>query len=201
MSFIYKKQQRNRYYKECGQGYISQSGYMIFKHYRRKTRIRNPPNSHGQRKNSEIGVLFLLIGKSLYWTTRLASGFLYTKKRMDFWFPCAAFTRIFGFVGSNGIWVGFLPFGIYKTIFKNFAPNMRKTPINRSFSQGIFFVTLLWCRWPDSNRHGIATGGFWVHYVCQFHHTGKYLTLLLYNILLIKSRLFLTVCFLCPSGR
>ena len=30
----------------------------------------------------------------------------------------------------------------------------------------------LWCRWPDSNRHGIATGGFWVHYVCQFHHTG-----------------------------
>ena len=19
---------------------------------------------------------------------------------------------------------------------------------------------LLWCRWPDSNRHGIATGGF-----------------------------------------
>ena len=29
-----------------------------------------------------------------------------------------------------------------------------------------------WCRWPDSNRHGIATGGFWVHYVCQFHHTG-----------------------------
>ena len=21
-------------------------------------------------------------------------------------------------------------------------------------------VILLWCRWPDSNRHGIATGGF-----------------------------------------
>ena len=33
-------------------------------------------------------------------------------------------------------------------------------------------VIFLWCRWPDSNRHGIATGGFWVHYVCQFHHTG-----------------------------
>ena len=21
-------------------------------------------------------------------------------------------------------------------------------------------VIFLWCRWPDSNRHGIATGGF-----------------------------------------
>ena len=29
-----------------------------------------------------------------------------------------------------------------------------------------------WCRWPDSNRHAIAGGGFWVHYVYQFHHTG-----------------------------
>ena len=31
---------------------------------------------------------------------------------------------------------------------------------------------LIWCRWPDSNRHAIAGGGFWVHYVYQFHHTG-----------------------------
>ena len=30
-----------------------------------------------------------------------------------------------------------------------------------------------WCRWPDSNRHAVASGGFWVHYVYQFHHTGR----------------------------
>ena len=36
-----------------------------------------------------------------------------------------------------------------------------------------------WCRWPESNRHGIATGGFWVRYVCQFHHSGKLFTKLL----------------------
>ena len=30
----------------------------------------------------------------------------------------------------------------------------------------------LWCRWRGSNPHGIATTGFWVQHVCQFHHTG-----------------------------
>ena len=28
------------------------------------------------------------------------------------------------------------------------------------------------CRWSGSNRYGIATTGFWVQRVCQFHHTG-----------------------------
>ena len=31
-----------------------------------------------------------------------------------------------------------------------------------------------WCRWRGSNPHGIATTGFWVQHVCQFHHSGKY---------------------------
>ena len=29
-----------------------------------------------------------------------------------------------------------------------------------------------WCRWWDSNPHGVAPGGFWIRYVYQFHHTG-----------------------------
>ena len=29
-----------------------------------------------------------------------------------------------------------------------------------------------WCRWWDSNPHGVATNGFWVRHVYQFHHTG-----------------------------
>ena len=40
-------------------------------------------------------------------------------------------------------------------------------------------VLLFWCRWPGSNRYGIATTGFWVQHVCQFHHTGKYYWLII----------------------
>ena len=29
-----------------------------------------------------------------------------------------------------------------------------------------------WYRWWDSNPHGVATNGFWVRHVYQFHHTG-----------------------------
>ncbi len=29
-----------------------------------------------------------------------------------------------------------------------------------------------WCRWWESNPHGLAPTGFWVQRVCQFHHTG-----------------------------
>ena len=28
-----------------------------------------------------------------------------------------------------------------------------------------FWTRVFWCRWPDSNRHAVASGGFWVHYV------------------------------------
>ena len=31
-----------------------------------------------------------------------------------------------------------------------------------------------WCRWSGSNRYGIATTGFWVQHVYQFHHTGTF---------------------------
>ena len=31
-----------------------------------------------------------------------------------------------------------------------------------------------WCRKRGSNPHGIATTGFWVQHVCQFHHSGVY---------------------------
>ena len=33
-------------------------------------------------------------------------------------------------------------------------------------------LSAFWCRWSGSNRYGIATTGFWVQHVCQFHHTG-----------------------------
>ena len=32
-----------------------------------------------------------------------------------------------------------------------------------------------WCRWWDLNPHDIATNGFWVRHVCQFHHIGIWL--------------------------
>ena len=59
-----------------------------------------------------------------------------------------------------------------------------------------------WCRWPDSNRHGVATGGFWVHYVCQFHHTG--MELFYYNVNSIKNQDLTRRCFTgffktCPA--
>ena len=30
----------------------------------------------------------------------------------------------------------------------------------KSLERGLRVEALNWCRWPDSNRHGIATGGF-----------------------------------------
>ena len=48
-------------------------------------------------------------------------------------------------------------------------------------------VRHLWCRWPESNRYAIAGGGFRVHYVYQFHHTGWYL---MQGILYMKVRGF-----------
>ena len=43
------------------------------------------------------------------------------------------------------------------------------------WKNGRFFIKiyrLFWCRWPESNRHGVAPDGFWVRCVCQFHHSG-----------------------------
>ena len=47
----------------------------------------------------------------------------------------------------------------------------RQTSLKKALTIASAFF---WCRWPESNRHGIATGGFWVRYVCQFHHSGVY---------------------------
>ena len=61
-----------------------------------------------------------------------------------------------------------------------------------------------WCRWPDSNRHGVATGGFWVHYVCQFHHTGKGAFLqqkILYTNPYQKSRVFIRFFYFVAAQR
>ena len=35
-----------------------------------------------------------------------------------------------------------------------------------------FWLAIFWCRWPESNRHEVAFGRFWVCCVCQFHHIG-----------------------------
>ena len=47
--------------------------------------------------------------------------------------------------------MGFLPFGIYKTIFQNFFIKSEKALKNQGFFEGIFFVTLLWWTIQDSN--------------------------------------------------
>ena len=41
-----------------------------------------------------------------------------------------------------------------------------------------------WCPRPDSNRHGIATDGFWVRCVYQFHHSGDCLIIIAYFFML-----------------
>ena len=41
-----------------------------------------------------------------------------------------------------------------------------------AFRPCIYNVTVRWCRKRGSNPHGIATTGFWVQHVCQFHHSG-----------------------------
>ena len=54
-------------------------------------------------------------------------------------------------------------------------------------------VVSFWCRWWESNPHGITTTGFWVQRVCQFHHTCMLssTTLLLYYIFFKNASLFL----------
>ena len=53
---------------------------------------------------------------------------------------------------------------------------------NRNREYFLKYSLFLWCRWPDSNRYGIATGGFWVHYVCQFHHTGVWTLFIIHDL-------------------
>lgn len=53
---------------------------------------------------------------------------------------------LFGFVGSNAFEIGFLPFGIYITILKNFYLKMRKILIKpRLFRGASFGAVLFWC--------------------------------------------------------
>ena len=54
----------------------------------------------------------------------------------------------------------------------------------------------LWYRWSGSNRHGIATTGFWVRHVCQFHHTGMWTDILYYNIKQKSSVIYKKISFL-----
>ena len=42
-------------------------------------------------------------------------------------------------MSSNGVRIVFLPFGIYKTILKKFAPKTRKTPMKSEFFAGHLF--------------------------------------------------------------
>ena len=50
--------------------------------------------------------------------------------------------------------------------------NKKSEPV--SYLENLVRIFLVWCRWPGSNRYGVATTGFWVRHVCQFHHTGGY---------------------------
>ena len=55
-------------------------------------------------------------------------------------------------------------------------PKMRENPLISMDFLCINFTVDLWCRWPESNRHGIATGGFCVlRETCLFLHIFCYL--------------------------
>ncbi len=41
----------------------------------------------------------------------------------------------------------------------NKIPQRKETDKSVPLSSG-YSYTLLWCRWPDSNRHGVASEGF-----------------------------------------
>ena len=73
------------------------------------------------------------------------------------------------------------------------------SPSARGF-KSLFFQTIknqsphicvnsdFWCRRRDLNPYGIATNGFWVRHVCQFHHSGEYhLHIILYLYKKIKN--------------
>ena len=48
--------------------------------------------------------------------------------------------------------------------------NKESEPV--SYREDLVRILLVWCRKWGSNPHGIATTGFWVPHVCQFHHSG-----------------------------
>ena len=72
-----------------------------------------------------------------------------------------------------------------------FRHRKRGRNLDVSFLSSKFRPLSTWCRWPDSNRYGVATGGFWVHYVYQFHHTGLWNRNWLYNRIPLLARVFL----------
>ncbi len=80
-------------------------------------------------------------------------GYVYIWKKADrfFTFYLPGFIDILLLGGSSPVWMGFLPFGIYKTIFQKFSIKSKKALKNQGFSPGIFFVTLLWLRGQDLN--------------------------------------------------
>lgn len=81
-------------------------------------------------------------------------GYVYIWKKADrfFDFYLPGFIDILLHGGSSPVWMGFLPFGIYKTIFWNFSMKSKKALENQGFFMGIFFVTLLWLPQLDSNQ-------------------------------------------------
>ena len=85
----------------------------------------------------------------------------------EFW----PFLHLFHVIMKN--FYMFLSILIFSVCFILIFEKNAKTPHFRAaFLLCIFFINTSWCRWPDSNRYAIAGGGFWVHYVYQFHHTG-----------------------------
>ena len=58
-----------------------------------------------------------------------------------------------------------------------------------------------WCRKRGSNPHGIATTGFWVQHVCQFHHSGVYFVdFSILSHLKQKIKSFWKIIYLCRKN-
>ena len=78
---------------------------------------------------------------------------IHMKKAIDFlYYYLPNFIDILLFGSSNPTGMIILLLGIYKLILKIFLIKSKKALKNQGFSQGIFFVTLLWLPKLDSNQ-------------------------------------------------
>ena len=60
---------------------------------------------------------------------------------------------------------------LIKHFLNGFVPSQGSIPLYKKINNHQKMIVYFWCRWWESNPHGITTTGFWVQRVCQFHHT------------------------------